>query len=189
MTRLRNRTLAILVLAALLGAVHAFQWEPFDFPPGDQGYTIEITSSEGVLLLDVEIVEQEGSFDVRTVMTFDQAGVGAGDLGAAMFGGAGMAMFGFGPMMLFGPGFFLLPLVLGQEEIAVREDPIDVMGMGTMVMEREEEVAGHVCVVIRLELASGDALEFAIAEDLPVPCFSRYGSGANVVEARLLEVR
>ena len=189
MTHPRNRTLTILAIAALLGAAQAFQWEPFDFPPGDQGYTIQVTSAEGVLVLDVEIVDRNGSFDVRTVMTFDQVGVGSGDLGTAMFGGAGMAVFGFGPMMLFGPSFFLLPMVLGQEEIAVREEPIDVMGMGTMRMEREETIAGRVCVVISLELGGGDELEFAINEDLPIPCYSRYGSGANAVEARLLEVR
>lgn len=189
MTRLRNRTLAILALAALLGAAHAFQWEPFEFPPGDQGYTIEVTSAEGTLVLDVDIVDLSGTFDVRTVMTYDQVGVEASDLGIAMFGGAGISMLGFGPMMLFGPSFFILPMVLGQEDIAVREEPIPVMGMGTLVMEREVEVAGHVCVVIRFEVEGGDTLEFAIAEDLPVPCYSRYGSGADAVEARLIEVR
>lgn len=189
MMQLRNRTLTILAIAALLSAAQAFQWEPFDFPPGDQGYTIEITSADGVLVLDVDIVERDGAFDVRSTMTFDQVGVRSGDLGTAMFGGGGMAMMGFGPMMLFGPSFFLLPMVLGQEEIAVRDEPIDVMGMGTMRMEREETIAGKVCVVISLELGSGDELEFAIAEDLPIPCYSRYGSGTNAVEARLLEVR
>jgi hypothetical protein len=189
MTRPSIRTLAILVLAAVLGCAHAFQWEPFAFPPGDQGYTIEITSSEGVLVLDVDIVDQAGAFDIRTVMTFDQVGVGSGDLAIAMFGGSGISMFGFGPMMLFGPSYFILPMALGQQEIAVREDRIDVLGMGTMVMEREVEIAGRDCVVILLTLASGDELEFAIAEDLPLPCYSRYGTGANAVEARLLEVR
>ena len=62
-------------------------------------------------------------------------------------------------------------------------------GFGAIDMEREEEVAGRICVVIRMELDGSDALEFAVAEGLPIPCFSLDGSGADAVEARLVEVR
>jgi hypothetical protein len=40
-----------------------------------------------------------------------------------------------------------------------------------------------------MELEGGDELEFAVAKNLPVPCFSRYGSGSDAIEARLIEVR
>jgi len=179
----------VLVLAVVLGGAQAFQWMPFEFPAGDQGYTMEIVTEDGVSQIDIDIVERDGSYDVTTTMTFEQTGVPLGGLDDAMFGGAGFAMFGFGPMMLFGPSFFLLPMMLGQEEIKVQDTPIRVMGMGTMYMDREEVVAGHVCVVIRLEMDGDDTLEFAVAENLPFPCFSRYGSGDDGLEVRLIDVR
>ena len=189
MTHPHARSILVLVLAVALGGAQAFQWMPFEFPPGDQGYTMEIVTEDGVSQIDIDILERDGSYDVTTTMTFEQTSVPLGGLGDAVFGGAGFAMFGFGPMMLFGPSFFLLPMMLGQEEIKVQETPIRVMGMGTMYMEREEVVAGHTCVVIRLEMDGDDALEFAVAENLPFPCFSRYGSGSDLMEVRLVDVR
>ena len=183
----RRTVTALLVFA--LGGAHAFQWTPFEFPPGDQGYTMEIVTEEGVSVVDIDIVEAGGAYEVTTTMTLVQTDVEQDALSDAMFGGSGMAMFGFGPMMLFGPSFFLLPMLLGEEDISVQSTPIRVMGMGTMYMDREEIVAGHTCVVIRMELQGGDELEFAVAEGLPVPCFSRYGSGSDAIEARLIEVR
>lgn len=150
---------------------------------------MEIVTEEGVSIVDVNIAEGGGSFEVTTPMTLVQSNVDQDDLGEAMFGGSGLAMFAFGPMMLFGPSFFLLPMLLGEEDISVQDTPIRVMGMGTMYMDREEVVAGRTCVVIRMELEGGDELEFALAEDLPLPCFSRYGSGSDAVEARLIDVR
>lgn len=185
----RIRTLVFVAFAVVLATAQAFQWTPFEFPPGDQGYTIEIESAEGVAVLDVDIVDRGGSFDVNTVMRFDQEGVAAGDLGAAMFGGGGIGLFAFGPMMMFGPTAFLMPMILGNEDIAVRAEPIDAMGMGTVWMDREVEVAGRTCVVVRFEMAGGDDVEFALAEGLPVPCFSRFGTGRDAFEARLVEVR
>lgn len=179
----------IACLAVALGGAHAFQWTPFEFPPGDQGYTMEIVTGEGISVVDIDIVEAGDAYEVTTTMTLVQSGVDQDELSDAMFGGSGLAMFGFGPMMLFGPSFFLLPMLLGEEDISVQDTPIRVMGMGMMYMDREEVVAGHTCVVIRMELEGGDELEFAVAENLPVPCFSRYGSGSDAIEARLIDVR
>lgn len=184
-----TRRCLVVLLVVALGGAHAFQWMPFEFPPGDQGYTMEVVTEEGVSRFDIEIVDRGGSYDVTTTMLFEQVGVPLDDLGGAMFGGSGAAMFAFGPMMLFGPSFFLLPMLLGQEDIRVQETPIRVMGMGTMYMEREEVVAGHVCVVIRMDLGDGDELEFAVAEGVPIPCFSRYGTGSDAIEARLIDIR
>jgi hypothetical protein len=183
------RSFIAILACFVVGTAHAFQWTPFEFPSGDQGYTVQITSGEGVSLIDIVMIDRGGTFDVTTSMTFEQIGVAQDDLSGAMFGGAGPAMFGFGPMMLFGPSFFILPMLLGQEEIAVRDTPITVAGFGTIYMDREEVVAGRTCVVVRMEFDGSDALEFAIAEDLPIPCFSRYGSGSEAFEARLVEVR
>lgn len=189
MTRPSFRQLLVPILAVALGSAHAFTWTPFEFPPGDQGYTLEVVTDEGASRIDIDIVESAGGYGVTTTMTLVQDGVALDDLASAMFGGSGLAMFAFGPMMLFGPSFFLLPMLLGQEDIRVTDVPIRVMGMGTLYMEREEVVAGHTCVVIRMELEGGDSMEFAVAENLPVPCFSRYGTGSDAMEARLIEVR
>jgi hypothetical protein len=183
------RRFVVACLVVALGGAHAFQWTPFEFPPGDQGYTMEIVTEEGSSIVDIEMVESGGAYEVTTTMTLVQSGVDQDELSDAMFGGSGLAMFAFGPMMLFGPSFFLLPMLLGEEDIRVQDTPIRVMGMGTMYMDREEVVAGHTCVVIRMELEDGEELEFAVAEGLPVPCFSRYGSGSDAIEARLIEVR
>lgn len=189
MSHTHFRRLVVTCLVVALGGAHAFQWTPFEFLPGDQGYTMEIVTEEGTSIVDIDMVESDGSYEVTTTMTLVQSGVDQDALSDAMFGGSGLAMFGFGPMMLFGPSFFLLPMLLGEEDIAVQATPIRVMGMGTMYMDREEVVAGHTCVVIRMELEDGDELEFAVAENLPVPCFSRYGSGGDAIEARLIDVR
>ena len=183
------RRLVVVLLAVALGGAQAFQWTPFEFAPGDQGYTMEIVTEDGVSRVDIDIVESGGSYDVTTTMTLEQVGIGQDDLSDAMFGGSSLAMFGFGPMMLYGPSFFLLPMVLGEEDIAVSDTPIRVMGMGTMYMDREEVVAGQTCVVIRMELEGGDEVEFAVAEGVPLPCFSRYGSGSDMIEVRLIDVR
>ncbi len=183
------RRFVALLLVVAMGGAQAFQWTPLEFPAGDQGYTIEIITDEGTSQIDIDAVDQGGTYDVTTTMTFDQIGIAQDDLDDAMFGGSGLAMFGFGPMMLFGPSFFILPMVLGDEDIAVTDTPIRVLGMGTMYMDREEVVAGQTCVVIRMELEGGDEFEFAVAEGLPLPCFSRYGSGSDAVEVRLIDVR
>jgi hypothetical protein len=189
MSRSRVRPFVVACLVVALGGAQAFQWMPFVFPAGDQGYTMEIVTAEGSSIVDIDIVEADGAYEVTTTMTLVQAGVEQDALSDAMFGGAGLAMFAFGPMMLFGPAFFLMPMLLGEEDIQVQDAPIRVMGMGTMHMEREEVVAGQTCVVIRMELEEGDEIEFAVAEGLPLPCFSRYGSGSDAIEARLIEVR
>jgi hypothetical protein len=105
-------------------------------------------------------------------------------------------MLGVRPMLLFGPSSFMLPMLIAQHDIAVRDAPIQVPGLGTLHMDREEIVAGHTCVVVRIVFEGdddfeedGDVFEIAIAEDLPFPCFSRHGLLDEAVEAHLVEVR
>ena len=180
---------SIVTLTTLaLTSAFAFQWAPFEFGPGDQRYTIEIRTGDApVTTLEVTMLDRDDGFHVSTVMRFEQKGVRQADLGNAMFGGQALGMFGLGPMLVFGPSYMMLPMLLGNEEVRVREEPLRVMGFGSLFMEREEVVAGHTCVVMRLELDGGDdSFEFAVAEGLPVPCFSRYGSGRDQVEMRLI---
>lgn len=183
------RSLVVYLMVTAFGGAQAFQWAPFEFPPGDQGYTLEVVTAEGASQIHIDIVERDGSYAVTTTTTLVREGIAHDDLDDAMFGGSGLAMFSLGPMLLFGPGFFMIPMLLGQEDIHVQDTPIRVLGMGTMYMDREEVVADHTCVVIRLELESGGELEFAVAEGLPFTCFSRYGSGGDAFEVRLTEVR
>jgi hypothetical protein len=141
------------------------------------------------ILIDINISERGGLMDVTTVLTMSQEGVAPGNLSDAILGGPGFGMLAFGPMMLFGPSFFVLPMLLEGQDIGVNPIPTRIMGLGTLTMEREEVVAGRTCVVLKLDMTQGDELEFAIAEGVPFPCFSRYGSGADAIEIRLIEVR
>jgi hypothetical protein len=184
---------ATLVLAAVLlgGIAQAFDWEPLEFEEREQAYTIEILNAQGEvqLTMDIDVVAAGDGFDVTTVQTVRSSGVAGGDLADAAFGG-GLGMFGFGGAMFLGPAFMILPLVLADEEVAVRPDPIELAGFGTVYMESTSEVAGATCVDVRIEPAADGqpAIEIGIAEGVPFPCYSRYGQGEDAVEIRLTRI-
>jgi hypothetical protein len=183
------RAFVAILACIVVGSAQAFQWTALEFPSGDQGYTVQITSADGVSVIDVDMVDRGGTFDVTTAMTFVQTGVARDDLSGAMFGGRGTGHVRvrsddvLRPELLH-PADAARP---GGDRGAGHADHGD--GFGTIYMEREEVVAGRTCVVIRMELDGSDTLEFAVAEGLPIPCFSRYGSGSDAVEARLVDVR
>jgi hypothetical protein len=185
------RTTLVLVAVLLGGVALAFQWEPLEFEERAQAYTIEILNAQGELQLtmEIDVVEAGDGFDVTTVQTVRSAGVAGGDLADAAFGG-GLGMFGFGGAMFLGPAFMVLPLVLADEEVAVRPDPIELPGFGMVYMESTSEVAGATCVDVRIELAAGEQLpiELGLAEGVPFPCYSRYGEGDDAVEIRLTRI-
>lgn len=188
------RSLVLVAAITVLAAAHAFQWTPFEFPSGNQAYTLEIYEGADAerpsTTLDIDVADTGGTFDVTTNMTFEQRGVEAGNLQDAIFSGGFTGMFAMGPMMMFGPASMMLPMMLGEEDIRVRSEPIRIMGFGRMHMEREVEIAGHACVVIRVE-PDGDGaqgFEFAVAEGVPFPCYSSFGEGEDAVEIRLVRV-
>lgn len=178
----------------VFGGAHAFQWTPFEFPEGDQGYTLEIYQGADPdrpsTIMDIDVVDSGEGFDVTTNMTFEQRGVQPGNLQDAIFSGGFTSMFAMGPMMMFGPASMMLPMVLGDEDIRVRAEPIRIMGFGRMHMEREIEMAGHTCVVVRVEpdQEGAQSFEFAVADDVPFPCYSSFGEGEDAVEIRLVRV-
>lgn len=185
---------ATAVLAA--GGAFAFQWNPDAFPTGDHSYSWEITTQgdQGpeVATMTVDIAQKGDTYDTTTTLSVTQSGVAHDDLSTAALGGSMAGMLGFGPMMMFyGPAFMILPMMIGDEDIHVRQEPMRVMGMGSLVMDHSETVAGHECVVIRFEPDddSGSPMEFALAEDLPFPCFSSYGGDADKVTIRLTEAK
>jgi hypothetical protein len=180
----------LLAIAALsLGLAQAFTWELLEFPAGNQHYTVEFIQGGDAatrVVLDIVIVDHGGSFTVTTTTTSEQRDVAQDDLAGATLGGS--MMMAYGPALMFGPTFMLFPLLLGEEEIRVRSEPLVLVGFGRLYMEREEVVAGRTCVVIRFEPAQAgmEASEFAVADGVPFPCFSRYGSGSDGIEVRLL---
>lgn len=182
----------IITAMLVLGWAQAFQWAPFEFPSGDQSYTLEIYQGadpeQPSTTLDIEVVDTGGTFDVTTDIRFEQRDVAPGNLQQAIFGGGFTGMFAMGPMMMFGPASMMLPMMMGEEDIRVRSEPIRVMGFGRMHMDREIEMAGHTCVVIRVESDAdgGPSFEFAVAEGVPFPCYSSFGEGENAVEIRLV---
>lgn len=191
----RNFFASVIVsVMALAGWAGAFSWEFFEFPSGDQHYLFEIViaddSDSSRSLIDF-VVKQNGElFDATTSITFEQYGIELDELGDAVFGGSSIGLMMFGPAMLFyGPGMFLLPIMLANEDIAVRETPIVQAGLGTIHMDRSEIVAGHECVVISFVPEDEDSavLEFALAEALPFPCFSVYLDGDSRTTLRLLQ--
>lgn len=188
---------ALMVMALVVGQAAAFQWEPFAFPTGDQRYVLEVrTVAEGsddqVSTITITITEGAEGYNVDTAFAFSQEGVSQDELSNVMFGGSLLGTFAFGPMMMFGPSFMMLPMMLMGEEIRVRAEPVVVMGMGRLHMDRTTQAAGRECVLLRFETGSAaepseDVMEFALAEDLPFPCYARYGSAGSYTEIRVLE--
>lgn len=192
-SRRARRPLAALFAGAALtlasGAL-AFGWTPLEFPEGDQRYLLEVRGPDGAMTMEIVLTDTGDAFDAATVLRIEREGLSRDALGEAAFGGGTLGMLAFGPMMLFGPSFVMLPMMLGDEDIRVRSEPMRIMGIGSLHMERTEEVAGLECVVIRFEpdnAGPDEVVEFAVAEGVPFPCITRYGSGDGAVEVRLLE--
>lgn len=175
------------------GSASGFLWQPNEIPPGNHTYALEISNGQAdsePVRLELTFTQEGESYSVDTVYRLRQTGLSSDNLGDAMFGSSMLGMFAFGPMVMYGPAFMMLPLVLGQEEIRVRSEPMIVMGLGRLYMDKTEEVAGFECVVLRFESSDGSSepVEFALAEGLPFPCFSRYSNGdGTFTEVRLTE--
>ncbi|MEJ2356622.1 MAG: hypothetical protein P8Y13_00895 [Deinococcales bacterium] len=188
------RLMAALALLAA-GSAFAFKWSPDNFPTGSHSYTWEMTvdSADGPqsATITVDITQKGDSYDTATTLKTTQTGVAHDDLSSAVLGGSMMGALAFGPMMVFyGPAFMMLPMLLGQEDIHVRSEPVRVAGMGSIYMDKSETIAGHECVVMRLEMDDGSApVEMALAEDLPFPCYSQYGDEGDRTTIRLVEAR
>ena len=186
---------ATLVMLLCLGLAHAFTRDPTTFPEGDQSYTFEITTEDGsstsVTVLVFAVTQNGDTYDTTTTMTFRAEGIEHDALADQMLGGAGIGGFIFGPMMTFyGPAAFLLPMMLGSEEIRVRSEPMRVVGMGSIYMDSTETYAGRECVVLRFEPDDGgEQMVFALTEGLPFPCFSSYGDEGSRTILKLIEAR
>ena len=184
---------AVALLAA--GTAFAFKWNPDAFPTGSHSYTWEMTvdgeNGPQSATITVDITQKGKSYDTATTMKMTQTGVAHDGLSDAVLGGSMMTALAFGPLMMFyGPAFMMFPLLLGNKDIHVRSEPISVAGMGTITMDKSETVAGHECVVLRLQTDDESApVEMALAEDLPFPCYSQYGDEGDRTTIRLIEAR
>lgn len=192
-----RRTIRTLIAVALLaaGSALAFKWNPDAFPTGNHSYSWEMTVDGGdgphTATIAVDITQKGDTYDTATTMTVTQTGVSHDDLSSAAMGGSMVGALALGPMMVFyGPAFMMLPMLLGQEDIHVRSDPIRVAGMGTITMDKSEKVAGHDCVVLTLKMDDGSSpMEMALAEDLPFPCYSKYGDPGDQTVIQLTKAK
>ncbi len=201
MTRNRSKLVRTLIAGLTLigmlvgGSAAAFTLDMTAFPPGSHFYAFEITSDslgEGtVMRVEYDVRQNGDAYDITTTTRITNSGLQQGEVMDALGGGGALAMFMFGPSILFyGPAVFVLPLVLADQDVAVRQDPITVEGFGTLHMDRSERVAGLECVVLRYEPEDDtEPMEIALAEGLPFPCYSIYGEDDDRTTMRLVEVR
>jgi hypothetical protein len=188
----RNPLATILATAGILAfsVAHAFSWMPFEFPDGNQGYTLEFTMAGETTTMDIDIVERNGSYEVTTTTKSTGKARYKEEISDILLGGGGgFGMMGFGALAMFGPAFMFMPMLMNDQDVRVRSEPIVVLGLGSIYMEREETIAGKRCVVIRMQLANTETIELAVAENVPVPCYSKYGTGGESMEVRLVSVR
>ena len=186
---IRNKVSTALIMLLMGSVAFAFEWDMSQFPEGDQSYVIEMRMGDAeeqqVLTLEIDVREDgEGNYTVTNTSTseFQVSNLDMGVLTGTGFSGV------LGPALMLGPVYMFAPLLLQGQDIAVRSEPMIVAGMGTLHMNRSEEVAGFECVVIRFEPNDDpdQSFEFALAEGVPFPCFTRYGQGGESVEMRLL---
>lgn len=193
MKSIMNPLRVTVVIAFLVASwSSAFTWDPSAFPAGNQRYTFEITveGSDGpsVSTLDYEVIQAGDTYDTVSTLTVRSSGVTQDELSDAMFGGDALGTLAFGPMLAFyGPAIFMLPMMLGAEDIHVRSEPVRVAGMGSLVMDHSENYAGLECVVIEFVPDDGStSMVFALAEGLPFPCYSSYGDEGSRTIVRLI---
>ncbi len=192
--RIPIRILAAVALLAT-GSALAFQWNPDNFPSGSHSYTWEMTIDQGdgpqTASITIDIAQKGDSYDTTTTTKVTQTGISKDDLSSAAMGGSMLGALALGPMMVFyGPSFMMLPMLLGKEDIHVRKEPVRVAGMGSIYMDKSETIAGHQCVVLRLEMDDGSPpIEMALAPDLPFPCYSKYGDQGDQTTIRLTNAK
>ncbi len=186
----RSFFISVLLVLALSSQSYAFKWQFDVWPEGNQTYTLEIRQGESdqVVSMKIALTDLGETYDVSTTMVINQTGIAPSDLSSAAYGGSALGMFMFGPMVFYGPAFMMLPMMLGEEDIQVRSEPMRVMGMGTITMDHSENIAGYECVVLSFVTDDDpeNHMEFALAENLPFPCYSKYGSGSDAIEIRLV---
>ncbi|HKI58207.1 MAG TPA: hypothetical protein VKA00_03180 [Trueperaceae bacterium] len=188
------RLTAVVALFAA-GSAFAFTWNPDSFPPGSHSYTWTMTVDQGdgpqTATITIAITQKGDTYDTTTTTQVTQTGVAKEDLSSAALGGSMMGTLAIGPMMVFyGPAFMMLPALLGNEDIHVRSEPVRVAGMGSIYMDKAETYAGHKCVVLRLQMDDGSPpIEMALAEDLPFPCYSKYGEEGDQTTLELTQVK
>lgn len=95
-------------------------------------------------------VDDGGDFDAMSSARVEQRGVALSDLGAAVTGSGAFTTLAYGPMLLLGPAFYVVPMI-GSEGIARSPTPIRILGVGTLTIDREAQVAGPPCAVVRTD--------------------------------------
>lgn len=184
------RRLVVLALVALPTAAGlAFEWSAEIVRSGDQRYLIEVVQGDGddarTHRVEIVLVDRGGAFDVGVTVTVARAGVAPAEVGRSPFDASTELM---AAMSASAANAVFASYAGIAGEVVVRDEPVALVGgIGRVHYEREEQVAGLTCVVVRVELAGYGEYLLAVAEGVPFPCFSAYGEGPNLVRTRILE--
>lgn len=184
-----RQLLACLIALPFVGAALAFGWSPEIARPGDQRYLIEVRQGEAddatVHHVEIVLTDVGGAFDVAVSVRLLRAALAPSDVGRVLLdlGPAAMSVLSAASANLVFVGYATV-----QSDVAVRDEPVELAGgIGRVHYEREEQVAGLTCVVVRAELTGYGEYILALAEGVPFPCFSDYGEGGGRVTTRILE--
>lgn len=189
MSRAFRRLVVLALVVLATGPGLAFEWSTEIVRPGDQRYLIEVVQGDGdgarVHRVEIVLVDRGGAFDVGVTVSVTRPGITPADVGTSPFD-ASMELTSALSAIAANAVFASYAGIAG--EVAVRDEPVELVGgMGRVRYEREEQVAGLTCVVVRVELTGYGEHLLAVAEGVPFPCFSAYGEGPNLVRTRILE--
>jgi hypothetical protein len=188
-TRAFRHLVACMTMLVVAGTVLAFEWSPEIIRPGDQRYLVEVRLGDGdaatVYHVEVVLTDRGGAFDVAVTLPIVREGLAPAEVGTSLF----YVSFEAGAALkAVSPDLVLAGQVRAAGDIAVRDEPVELLfGTGWVHFEREEQVAGLTCVVLRVESTGFGEYTMAVAEGVPFPCFSEYGEGSNRVSTRILE--
>lgn len=185
----------VVIISMCLGMSFAFTWDMNSFPESNQSYTIEITSPNSMrpktTTMNIDITYSGNSYNISTNTITNQQNVPPEDVLLASFNNDNIGMVGFDPMAMFGEASFMISMFLtDQQNIQVSNEVTRVVGLGSMSMPRSIMIDGHECVVVLIEMEDSEQiLDFAIAENIPLPCYINFGQGEEYTEFRLTRIQ
>lgn len=135
--------------------------------------------------VEIALTDLGGSFDVAVTLPIVRTGLSPAAVGSLLFylgAEANVALMAASPNLMYANYVGIAG------DVAVRDEPVELLGGIVRVhFEREEQVAGLTCVVVRVEWTGFGEYTLAVAEGVPFPCFSDYGEGDGRVRTRILE--
>lgn len=185
-TRCYRHIITWVTLLLSAGTVLAFEWSPEIIRPGDQRYLVEVRQGDAAAFhVEIVLTDLGGSFDVAVTLPIVRTGLSPAEVGSLLFylgAEANVALMAAAPNLMYASYVGIAG------DVAVRDERVELLGGIVRVhFEREEQVAGLTCVVVRVEWTGFGEYTLAVAEGVPFPCFSDYGEGDGRVRTRILE--